>query len=278
MTPQNMFKFVSSADAVIKMTEGYLKFTPIDELNDPSELAPVINHEAVKNSLNLLRKTGFNEQQFQWLKHQGEILDLLSPEQKKLNAPKSIEEANRIISSPIYENIDYMQKMLFYTIINMRKKVGIFSLTERYNSLPMWAHYAKNATGYVFQFENLHHTFSGDKTGSLNTLKSIKYSEILLGMTFDPLTQDNLFFSKFSDWSYEREWRVVTSLNTCKFDSNNGCYLKQTNSTHVKRIICGWKVEKNAINEIREKLSKINSDIKIVTAKFENGDVIIPPL
>ena len=73
----------------------------------------------------------------------------------------------------------------------------------------MWAHYADLARGFVVVFENLEQSFKGDETGSLNIPKPVVYAEQFLGMTFDPSTQDRLFFSKLSDWSYEREWRVA---------------------------------------------------------------------
>ena len=77
----------------------------------------------------------------------------------------------------------------------------------------MWAHYADLARGFVVVLDDLERSFNGDKTGSLNIPKPVVYADQFIGMTFDPSTQDRLFFSKLSDWSYEREWRVVTALN-----------------------------------------------------------------
>ena len=42
-----LFKFVGSKSAVLNMARGTLKFTPLDELNDPSELTPVMDRAAV---------------------------------------------------------------------------------------------------------------------------------------------------------------------------------------------------------------------------------------
>ena len=62
------------------------------------------------------------------------------------------------------------------------------------------------------RFQGLEQEFPGDGTGSLNVVKPVRYVEDLVGLTHDPSTQDNLFFSKFEDWRYEREWRVVSAL------------------------------------------------------------------
>ena len=69
----------------------------------------------------------------------------------------------------------------------------------------MWAHYAELAKGFVVALEKLEQSFKGDETGSLNVPKPVVYSDQFSGMTFDPSTQDRLFFSKLLDWSYERE-------------------------------------------------------------------------
>jgi hypothetical protein len=50
-----LFKFVNSAASVLNMAKGSLKFTPLDELNDPSEMTPVMDRTAVRKSLEALR-------------------------------------------------------------------------------------------------------------------------------------------------------------------------------------------------------------------------------
>jgi hypothetical protein len=50
----------------------------------------------------------------------------------------------------------------------IRSRVGILSLTERFDSLPMWAHCGAQAKGCVARFDGLEREFVGDATGSLN--------------------------------------------------------------------------------------------------------------
>jgi hypothetical protein len=182
-----LFKFVATTTAVLNMAKGALKFTPIEELNDPSELSPVMNRPAVRASLESLRENGLTQDQFKWLQREAAVLDLLSPEEKILKAPKTLSEANRILSIAAYDNLDYMERKLFATIQNIRARVGILSLSLRYDSLPMWAHYADLARGFVVVFEDLEKSFNGDETGSLNIPKPVVYAEEFIGMTFDPL-------------------------------------------------------------------------------------------
>lgn len=158
-----LYKFISSEDAVLNIAKGCLKFTPIKELNDPTELIMSMNYDEVRDSLNKLRRHGMNQDQLSWLHKQEAILDLLAPEEKILNAPKKLEDVNSILSLGIYENIEYMKQKLASTIEKIRKNVGVLSLTLRYDSLPMWAHYSDLARGFVIEFNNLESEFIGDK-------------------------------------------------------------------------------------------------------------------
>jgi len=270
-----LFKFVGSKSAVLNMAKGWLKFTPLDELNDPSELTPVMDRAAVRSSLELLRTNGLTQDQYDWLVRQGAVLDVLAPQGKVLNAPKTLAEANRMLSISAYDNLDYMERKLFAAIETIRAKVGILSLSERYDSLPMWAHYTNQAKGFVVIFENLERSFNGDETGSLNVPKPVVYTERFIGMTFDPATQDRLFFSKLSDWSYEREWRVVTALDACRRSSDGKLYLRDVTPLHLTGVIRGWRVGAEDLSSLRDDLKRVNPNARLIAATLDGGRVIL---
>jgi hypothetical protein len=104
---------------------------------------------AVRSSLELLRINGLTQDPYDWLVRQGAILDLLAPQEKVLDAPKTLAAANRMLPISTYDNLDHMERKLFVAIESIRAKVGILSLSERYDSLPMWARYADQAKGFV---------------------------------------------------------------------------------------------------------------------------------
>ena len=147
------------------------------------------------------------------------------------------------------------------------------SLTERYDSLPMWAHYADLARGFVAVFDNLDDSFAGDETGSLNIPKCVIYTQRFIGMTYDPSTQDQLFFSKLSDWSYEREWRVVTALSGCSRPPSSTLYLRIVDPLHLTHVICGWRVSKDEMSSLQDDLVPINPKTKLISARFDGGAV-----
>lgn len=268
-----LFKFVRSVGAVLSMAKGSLKFTPIEELNDASELTPVLNRPAVRDSLELLRRNGMTRDQFSWLHRQEAVLNLLAPEEKVLSAPKTLSEVNHMLSLTAYDNLDYMERKLFATAKLIRERIAILSLTERYDSLPMWAHYADLAKGFVVILDGLEKAFKGDETGSLNVAKPVIYAEQFSGMTFDPSTQDRLFFSKLSDWSYEREWRIVSALSACHRSPDRTLYVRNVDPIHLAGVICGWRSSKSDILSIDVELKRQCPNAKLVSAVLDGGRV-----
>jgi len=274
---ETLYKYVKDYSAVLNISRGFLKFTEISDLNDPSELFPQMDKKSVHKSLHNIRNEGHTEEQFKWIRSQNEIIKILFPEEQTPQAPNTIEQANEMIRSPIYDNAIYMEKELSEKILLIRSRIGILSLTERYDSLPMWAHYAANAKGYVVQFEGLNQKFKEDPTGSLNVLKPVKYTENISGMTFDPSTQDNLFFSKLQDWSYEREWRIVSALSTMDSSNFSGenkkIHLHPIEPSIITRVICGWNVSPDNITSLKKELHNINPNIQVDVASFDGRKI-----
>lgn len=101
----------------------------------------------------------------------------------------------------------------------MRKGYKICSLSERNDSLPMWAHYAENHAGFAMEF-NFRELPISDI--AVRSVWPVIYSERLFDASefiAESITGDfnNLFgiagaIHKSSDWSYEKEWRIVVPL------------------------------------------------------------------
>ena len=232
-----------------------------------------MNRQAVQTSLRSIRESGYNLEQFKWLECQEIVLRLLSPETRIFSRPATIDEANRLLKLSAYDDIDLMERQLLSTISLIRSRVGVLSLTECFKSLPMWAHYGAQARGYVLRLEGLDQKFAQDDTGSLNILKPVKYVEDLVGMTHDPATQDNLFLCKFQDWSYEREWRIISPLSVCTISADRRMHLRCVAPSIVTGIICGWNVSEKAIGLLAGDLSRTNPDLSMYRAVLDRGRV-----
>lgn len=98
----------------------------------------------------------------------------------------------------------------------LQNSYKICSLTERLDSLPLWAHYAKNHSGFAMEYD-----FRGLPLEDLMGLAlwPVRYSgvfnasDLLIGVKTERAF-NNLFgviaaLHKSPDWSYEEEWRLV---------------------------------------------------------------------
>ncbi|UST81480.1 DUF2971 domain-containing protein [Pseudomonas siliginis] len=100
--------------------------------------------------------------------------------------------------------------------IKLQNSYKICSLTERLDSLPLWAHYANNHSGFAMEYD-----FQSLPLESLLGLAlwPVRYSgvfrasDLLVGVKTKSAF-NNLFgviaaLHKSPDWSYEEEWRLV---------------------------------------------------------------------
>lgn len=98
----------------------------------------------------------------------------------------------------------------------MRDSCNICSLSERVNSLPMWAHYGDDHCGFAMEYD-FHKLDSRSKLRS--SIWPVLYEEKRYDVTEQifgrPVRAFNELFvlggalCKSVDWQYEREWRIV---------------------------------------------------------------------
>ncbi|MGK9369336.1 hypothetical protein ACSSWA_10560, partial [Melioribacter sp. Ez-97] len=98
-----LYKYISSETALKSIVAGNIKFATIDSLNDPTELLPKIYESELLRSLEEKRANGYTEDDLIDLQRQEALFRKLSPETMIIPAPKSIEEANRMIRLPVYD-------------------------------------------------------------------------------------------------------------------------------------------------------------------------------
>ena len=272
---QPMYKFVGTLEAVQFLLKGSVKFTPIAELNDPSELVPNVITEAVLASLHHLRQRGYSEQDLIHLRRQERLLQRLAPRFHAISAPRTVEIANAIIRSRFYDNAPLLEDRLRALAREMSDKVGLLCLSLRSNSLPMGAHYANNAAGFAVQFRDLDSVFSGDESGVLFQPIAVRYEREKSGVTFGPQSHQSLFFAKFQDWEYEQEIRIVLPLDACRRESLPGrtLYLYDIPRHCVARVILGWNTAPKAVGTLRRQISTLNPDVEIHQARFVRGSI-----
>ena len=109
------------------------------------------------------------------------------------------------------------------------RKFGMLCFCAGWNNPLLWSHYADRHRGLCFGFD-IHAT----------KLKAIRYVDHRLPPKVPPTSQDvqDLLFTKFKDWSYEREYRGWFRLDEC--DPNTRLYFYSfDDSLHLRQIIVG---------------------------------------
>ncbi|WP_333583783.1 DUF2971 domain-containing protein [Rivihabitans pingtungensis] len=270
-----LYKFLGNPAIAHSVLAGSIKFTPIAELNDPAELNPTLNREAVMASLSRLREIGYSQDDLIYLRRQEAVLQALSPSAQAVHVPSTPEEATRIIQSPFYDSTSTLERLLSKTARDIASNVGLFCLSRRFDSLPMWAHYAANATGFAVEFTDLESEFTGDATGVLRQLREVTYAQEIEGVTFDPKSHESLFFSKYMDWSYEQEARVVLPLADCRqhIHDQSILYLYDLPTKFIRRVILGWNINRTSVDVVRDAVSEFCPNAEVVQAKFLRGKV-----
>jgi len=90
--------------------------------------------------------------------------------------------------------------------LNVIRNIGVLCLTERNDSVTMWAHYADNHKGVCVGFVVTDEA-SPIQVTYVSNAPLVNFSDLL-----DSETENDEYrwiFSKNNDWSYEREWRLV---------------------------------------------------------------------
>ena len=202
----------------------------------------------------------------------------LAPRQQAISIPESTDMATEQIRSRFYDDTRSLERMLKHTAEMMASDVGVFCLSTRMDSLPMWAHYADNAKGVVVEFRDLSEIFRGDDTGVLRQPTLVRYEREQLGVTFDPQSHESLFFTKFEDWRYEREVRVVLPLDECRIVNVDGrprMYTFDVPKGLVARVILGWRITSDSVNTVMDYVSSRNPSVEVVRTRIRNGNVVI---
>lgn len=138
----------------------------------------------------------------------------------------------------------------------LNKNVGVLSLTEKRDDLLMWAHYADHHRGFVIGFDSKHSFFDQrlNEKDDFRHLRPVTYTETRPTVQFardDELAA--VLLTKSSEWSYEREWRMLLPLALQNKEisvQGNRIPLFEFPSDAVMEIIFGCRINEDTRKEI----------------------------
>lgn len=131
-------------------------------------------------------------------------------------------------------------------LMSINEKYGISCFSETPDNLLMWAHYGQSHTGLVVAFNAGHPSFKG-----LGDLIPVTYGHARPRIRLTGKDSELLraFRAKSQEWSYEREWRLITSLTSCPV--HDALYLKSIDPTAIVAVFLGANADNDLTTRVK---------------------------
>ena len=163
---------------------------------------------------------------------------------------------------------------LFYGIENDMNKsnddFAVFCMSDVWNSILMWAHYADNHKGFVVGFDVTHPFFEFEKAFGTRKVTYCKNrprfsaADILNGMYY-----------KADVWSYEHEWRLCKDAYKADviIEGDENIYLFRLPKESIKSVFFGVFMPDSQKEWIHEAASKIGAQCYQVLRDYQNFEL-----
>jgi hypothetical protein len=231
-----IYKYVT-AERIDIFKNGHIRFTQPSAFNDPFETFPYFSAFASEDAVDDLIE-GQSIEQFEKLMEEVWVKDFQKYGIDRGLMPKA-EVMKPLVDNALKEftmmNTPDSRSRATYTIlVAINKAFGILCLTEKRDNLLMWAHYSKNHTGFVIEFDEKHPFFDQRKNERQiwGCLKKVRYAKNRPEMILFDLSKSgeenldlwarDLFWVKSAHWEYEQEWRMLYATKMCKEIKQNG--------------------------------------------------------
>ena len=184
-----------------------LRYTPPGALNDPYECLPLLPSHLAKElleqvklefSIPPIQRSGITQTERRWL--EGKYKKAM---ERDISIPKTITEVRKIYYELITEK--------------MNERVGVFSLSRRWDISLMWSHYTAAHSGLCVGFDKSHDFFQFGEVvnGEKVAVSPVEYSNERSTVPAHELSADQakkILLTKAKEWSYEEEERSLRLL------------------------------------------------------------------
>ncbi|MEP3296829.1 MAG: DUF2971 domain-containing protein, partial [Pseudoruegeria sp.] len=276
-----LYKYLSAERVGNVLEGGTVRFTPLMNTNDTFEIRSTFDQLAGPKFRKMLgeqmdvslSEDSVKQMTADLLKEHG--LDFLVPELAlKLAAQHFGQNFMEMLRTQMQTAVDTMLVPHFNdpkNIESLLEKLGrellCFSLSERMDVAPMWAHYADNNGGFVVAFDTEHEWFQRRKDGKNTRLQKVTYFD---GKVEEPLANvQAALISKTTDWEYEREWRLYVKedqVDKTVGDPTDPIHLLDFPPDAVDRVILGPKTREGIAQRNRNALAARYPNARLVRA------------
>jgi len=219
----NLFKYIRP-ERIDVVENLEIRFTQPDALNDPFELRP--HFESIVAEADIL--ANFPQTPVDLRPMVAQAYLMLSEDQRSMlsldAAMQAVEAFMRTDDSRKATGqglLTFLRSMrdgaapirdAIYRAFN--ENVGILSLSEISDHELMWSHYADTHTGLVLCFDEQHDFFNRRRSENdeFYFVRRVHYSDGPV-VSLATIDGDALLVTKGTEWSYEREWRMLVPLS-----------------------------------------------------------------
>lgn len=259
-----VYKFLPK-ERITYLDDELLRITQPAELNDPFEFLPAI--PTIDDFLEILKKIyteniALIEKSKLEKSKKSELKNVQLREYKtQVNKLKNNEDGN--VKTHFLEN----------AVKNLNTHLGILSLTRRWDSTLMWAHYTNSHKGLCIGFNSQDPYFSQyRKIANVEKIfMPVIYSDARIKVPLEKGVSIDfqVVLSKSKDWEYEEEERLLVMLRQANKVISSKPYdicLYKVPHTLIKEIIVGV----NFPNDELEKVKKFcfENDIELYKCKI----------
>ena len=230
-----------------------IRFTQPGDLNDPFEFRPKIREVASDAAVQSHVDQNFEALVDEELAKYGALTQFLP--QTNL---KSLLHQQKAMLPALYRLLEpaVIQKLSPMIDNVLNSSVGILCLSEVRDSLLMWGHYTNNHEGFVVGFDSTHSFFSKRRSDQdeFGFLRAVQYVPRRPQVTLGDTDSAEWFSTKFEQWSYEKEWRIVRVLSDAQDRIERSPFpicLFEFPPDAVREVIVGMRSPQNMISDIR---------------------------
>lgn len=249
--PSHLYKYKFPEYNFLKeiIVDDTLYFPSPNTFNDPFDSFPVFDYTGTEIQLTRMFKE-------------------LSRERGKIITTREARESARNMKRKRYFQTPSSVSESF------RHKIGVFCLSSDNSNILMWSHYAEKHKGVCLEFSNN----INDKIFCYSL--PVQYKDKYTTHSFLKIGKKNilhdLILTKAKDWSYEKEWRIVS----IKGSHLEGPGKYKFNPELLTKIIFGCKADDYFIKRITELNEKRKKPVELWKAKCILNDykVEIHPL
>jgi len=175
--------------------------------------------------------------------------------------PKAFEKAEETAATIQNEHHEEASRQLIKSLTrDYNDKVGILSLTATPAHTLMWSHYADSHKGVCLEFCTSEGSFFS-RAQSVNYAQDFPHLEILrLINDADFREATPWILTKSSDWSYEREWRVL--------DFKNGPGVQVFTPECLSAVILGCLIPEVERDRVMSWVKNFPTPVRVLQAKM----------